>query len=84
MKKKSKIEGEISIPLGHDKKKLENQKIKSPVGTSVKVDGRTSIMINIPEELTGKERQDFIELKIEKFKERLKTKIETFNPRPKL
>lgn len=76
MKKRStKQNGEITTPAGFDKAKLKKNGVASPTGETFKIGERTSIMINVPENLTGQERTDYIESKIQKIASKMRKVI---------
>lgn len=76
MKKRStKQNGEIVTPAGFDKAKLKKKCVSSPTGELFKVGERTSIMIVVPENLTGHARTEYIENKISKFAAKMRKVI---------
>jgi len=55
----------ITTPAGYDAAKLKKKGVVSPQGEIFQVGPRTSVMIQVPEGLTGAARLKFIKNKIE-------------------
>lgn len=81
LRKTASVVGVDLTPTGYDGRKLKNKGVVSPTGVSVKVDNRTTILVNVPEGLSEEERAEFIAMRVQRYKQRLEVKIHTFNPK---